>query len=157
MDKRALLDRLATNGDERLLLGRVWDKYEQCRRRNIPVVTGFLSPAEQELVRRLKNHGYSVYYLSNIPEDVLALLKERGVLDRFDGGVASCEVKINKPDPRIYQALLDKYQLKADECIFIDDRADNIKAASLLGLGTYQMHSVGSLLRSLPTFGVTIH
>ena len=58
---------------------------------------------------------------------------------------------------RIYQALLDKYQLKADECIFIDDRADNIKAASLLGLGTYQMHSVGSLLRSLPTFGVTIH
>ena len=65
----------------------------------------------QELVRRLKNHGYSVYYLSNIPEDVLALLKERGVLDRFDGGVASCEVHINKPDPRIYQALLDKYHL----------------------------------------------
>ena len=47
----------------------------------------------QELVRRLKNHGYSVYYLSNIPEDVLALLKERGVLDRFDGGVASCEAR----------------------------------------------------------------
>ena len=62
-------------------------------------MTGVLSPAEQELVRRLKNHGYSVYYLSNIPEDVLALLKERGVLDRFDGGVASCEVHINKPDP----------------------------------------------------------
>ena len=53
MDKRDLLGRLAANGDERLLLGRVWDKYEQCRRRNIPVVTGFLSPAEQELVRRL--------------------------------------------------------------------------------------------------------
>ena len=68
-----------------------------------------LSRRMQELVRRLKNHGYSVYYLSNIPEDVLALLKERGVLDRFDGGVASCEVHINKPDPRIYQALLDKY------------------------------------------------
>ena len=82
---------------------------------------------------------------------------ERDFKGLFDGGVASCEVKINKPDPRIYQALLDKYQLKTDECIFIDDRADNIKAASLLGLGTYQMHSVGSLLRSLPTFGVTIH
>ena len=67
----------------------------------------------QELVRRLKNHGYSVYYLSNIPEDVLALLKERGVLDRFDGGVASCEVHVNKPDPRIYQALLDQYGIHA--------------------------------------------
>lgn len=111
----------------------------------------------QELVRKLKSRGYCVYYLSNIPEDVLALLMERDFKGLFDGGVASCEVKINKPDPRIYQALLDKYQLKADECIFIDDRADNIKAASLLGLGTYQMHSVGSLLRSLPTFGVTTH
>ena len=111
----------------------------------------------QTLVEQLKQHGYCVYYLSNIPEDVLALLMERDFKGLFDGGVASCEVKINKPDPRIYQALLDKYQLKADECIFIDDRADNIKAASLLGLGTYQMHSVGSLLRSLPTFGITIH
>ena len=85
----------------------------------------------QELVRRLKNHGYSVYYLSNIPEDVLALLKERGVLDRFDGGVASCEVHINKPDPRIYQALLDKYGLKASECVFIDDNLANVQAAFL--------------------------
>ena len=111
----------------------------------------------QELVRRLKNHGYSVYYLSNIPEDVLALLKERGVLDRFDGGVASCEVHINKPDPRIYQALLDKYHLRADESIFIDDRADNLVAASALGFGIYEMHNVGTLLRSLPTFGVSLH
>ena len=111
----------------------------------------------QELVRKLKSRGYCVYYLSNIPEDVLALLMERDFKGLFDGGVASCEVKINKPDPRIYQALLDKYQLKADECIFIDDRADNIKAASLLGLGTYQMHSVGSLLRSLATCSVAIH
>ena len=42
----------------------------------------------QELVQRLKNHGYSVYYLSNIPQDVLELFQTRGVLDNFDGGVA---------------------------------------------------------------------
>ena len=55
MDKREMLDRLAANGDERLLLGRVWDKYEQCRRRNLPEGTGFLSPAEQAAARRLLN------------------------------------------------------------------------------------------------------
>ena len=75
----------------------------------------------------------------------------------FDGGVASCEVKVNKPDPRIYQALLDKYHLRADECIFIDDRADNLVAASALGFGIYEMHNIGTLLRSLPTFGVSLH
>ncbi len=53
----------------------------------------------QELVQKLKTHGYCVYYLSNIPEDVLALLMERDFQGLFDGGVASCEVHINKPDP----------------------------------------------------------
>ena len=112
----------------------------------------------QELVRRLKNHGYCVYYLSNIPQDVLELFKERGVLDRFDGGVASCEVHINKPDPRIYKALLDKYQLKAGESIFIDDRLENVQTAFRLGFAGIQMKdSVGTLVRSLATCSVVIH
>ena len=111
----------------------------------------------QELVRKLKSRGYCVYYLSNIPEDVLDFLTERDLKGLFDGGVASCEVKVNKPDPRIYQTLLDKYHLRADECIFIDDRADNLVAASALGFGIYEMHGVGTLLRSLPTFGVSLH
>ena len=111
----------------------------------------------QTLVEQLKQRGYCVYYLSNIPEDVLDLLMHRDFEGLFDGGVASCEVKINKPDPRIYQALLDKYHLRADECIFIDDRAENLVAASALGFGIYEMHSVGTLLRSLPTFGVSLH
>ena len=111
----------------------------------------------QELGRRLKNHGYSVYYLSNIPEDVLALLKERGVLDRFDGGVASCEVHINKPDPRIYQALLDKYGQKASECVFIDDNLANVQAAFTLGfVGIRMKESVGTLIRSLATCNVAL-
>ena len=51
-----------------------------------------------------------------------------------DGGVISYEVQIVKPEPGIYKALLQKYNLKADECVFLDDRADNIEAAELLGL-----------------------
>lgn len=111
----------------------------------------------QELVRRMKNHGYCVYYLSNIPQDVLDLLRQRGVLDRFDGGVASCEVHINKPDPRIYQALLDKYHLKAEECVFIDDRPENVQTAFSMGFAGVQMKdSVGTLVRSLATCNVTL-
>ena len=53
--------------------------------------------------------------------------------------------------------MLDKYHLRADECIFIDDRAENLVAASALGFGIYEMHNVGTLLRSLPTFGVSLH
>ena len=53
MEKRELLDRVSMNEQERLLLGRVWDKYDQCRRRNIPVCTEFLSPQEQATAERL--------------------------------------------------------------------------------------------------------
>ena len=110
-----------------------------------------------ELVRRLKSHGYCVYYLSNIPQDVLELLTERGVLAQFDGGVASCEVQVNKPDPQIYKALLKKYQLKASECVFIDDRLENVQAAFALGFVGIQMKdSVGTLIRSLATCNVTL-
>ena len=47
MDRRELLDRTAQDAEERLLLSRVWDKREQCRQRNIPAATDFLSPQEQ--------------------------------------------------------------------------------------------------------------
>ena len=53
MDRRELLDRAARDEDERLLLGRVWDKWEQCRLRSIPTATDFLSPQEQAAAQRL--------------------------------------------------------------------------------------------------------
>jgi RNA-binding protein YlmH len=53
MDRRELLDRAARDGEERLLLGRVLDKYDQCRRRSVPTHTEFLSPQEQAAAERL--------------------------------------------------------------------------------------------------------
>lgn len=54
MDKTALLNR-AASGEERMLLARVLDKYEQMDRRNIPTATPFLSQAEQAAVQALLN------------------------------------------------------------------------------------------------------
>ncbi len=53
MDKRELLDRVSATPEERLLLSRVWDQYDRCRGKNIPTVTAFLSPQEQQAARRL--------------------------------------------------------------------------------------------------------
>ena len=52
MDRRELLDKTAQDAEERLLLSRVWDKREQCRQRNIPAATDFLSPQEQAAAQR---------------------------------------------------------------------------------------------------------
>lgn len=110
-----------------------------------------------ELVQKLKAHGYLVYYLSNIPEDTYAQLFGGPLAGLFDGGVASYEVHINKPDARIYQALLDKYGLKAGECVFIDDNRANVKAAFALGFAGIQMkEDAGTLTRSLATCNIIL-
>jgi putative hydrolase of the HAD superfamily len=87
-------------------------------------------------IKRLKEKGYNVYLLSNYGRTSFEAARDHGrlsFLPMVDGGVISYEVQIVKPEPGIYKALLDKYNLKAEECIFLDDRADNIAAAEALG------------------------
>lgn len=43
-------------------------------------------------------------------------------------------MKCIKPEPQIYQLLLQKHQLKASECLFIDDNSDNVAVAMKLGM-----------------------
>ncbi len=110
-----------------------------------------------DLALRLKKHGYSIYYLSNIASDTLQYLMDRDLGGVFDGGVASCELHINKPDPRIYQALLAKYGLYPRECVFIDDTLENVQAAFKLDITGVPMRSnVGTLIRSLAACNIAL-
>ena len=87
-------------------------------------------------IKCLKEQGYKVYLLSNYGKTSFEAARDHGrlsFLPLIDGGVISYEVKIIKPEPGIYTALLEKYNLDAKECVFLDDRADNIAAAETLG------------------------
>lgn len=87
-------------------------------------------------IKSLKEQGYSVYLLSNYGKTSFEAARDHGrlsFLPLVDGGVISYEVKIVKPEPGIYKALLAKYNLVAGECVFLDDRAENITAAEQLG------------------------
>ena len=61
------------------------------------------------------------------------------MFDNIDGGVFSYEVKKIKPDPEIFHILLKKYNLFASECLFLDDRKDNVVTASNLGFETIEV------------------
>lgn len=87
-------------------------------------------------IRSLKERGYKVYLLSNYGKTSFEAARDNhrlSFLPLVDGAVISYEVQIVKPEPRIYQALLEKYNLKAEECVFLDDKPENIEVAEALG------------------------
>ena len=110
----------------------------------------------QELVRKLKSRGYCVYYLSNIPEDVLDFLTERDLKGLFDGGVASCDVHLLKPEPEIFTTLMQTCNLAYDETIFVDDTKANAQAAYNLGITGILYKNPKSFTRALGACGIEV-
>jgi putative hydrolase of the HAD superfamily len=113
-------------------------------------------PGMAELVEELKNAGYGIYLLSN------ASLRHKEYWQRvpghelFDGLVVSAFEQKIKPDPAIYQCLLDRYGLKGEECLFIDDSPINIAGAYLAGISGIVFHGPEDLRRQLETRKVLI-
>lgn len=91
-------------------------------------------PQTVDLLMELKGKGYGIYGLTNWSAETFPIAYSRyPVLHQFDGIVVSGEEKLIKPDPEIFMVLLDRYNLKAEESVFIDDSPANIKTAEGLG------------------------
>ena len=87
-----------------------------------------------ETIRAL---GYKTYILSNAPLEIPPFLKNKDLEKYFDGKIISAEEKVSKPESQIYEILLERFSLDSTECLFIDDREDNISAAIKCGLNGY--------------------
>ena len=105
---------------------------------------------------KLKLAGYRLYYLSNIAADTMDHLKQREFFPLFDGGIASCDVHMLKPDPQIYTLLMQQYHLAYDECIFVDDNKQNAQAAYDLGITGILYKNPRSFDRALGLCGIEL-
>lgn len=107
-------------------------------------------PGTHEIVFELKKKGYKVYGLTNWSAETLPLAKARfNVFAALDGMVVSGEEKLIKPDPRLYQILLTRFQLRAENCVFIDDNPVNISAARALGIDGIRFENAAQVRREL--------
>ena len=92
-------------------------------------------PGMLELILDLKSKGVGVYGLTNWPAETFSEARRRfKTIANIDNIVVSSFVKLAKPEHAIYQLLLSRYDLKPEECVFIDDRKDNVDAAIALGM-----------------------
>jgi putative hydrolase of the HAD superfamily len=87
------------------------------------------------LLPGLRKRGFKLYYLSNFPLDIFDEVRTGYYFFRhFDGGLISAEAKCSKPDIGIFKILIEKYSLRPEECLFIDDIETNVKTAEILGM-----------------------
>jgi len=103
-----------------------------------------------EILRRLKEAGYPLYGLSNWPDGKFQGVRHKfPFLEWFDDIVISGAVKLAKPDPRIFELLLERIGRPAQECVFIDDSAKNIAVAKEMGFKAIQFAGPDHLEQAL--------
>jgi 2-haloacid dehalogenase len=104
-----------------------------------------------EIFKELKAQGkYKIYALTNWSAETYPIAqKHYDFLNWFDGVVMSGAEKMRKPDPAFFQLLLDRYQLKAEEVLFIDDNFRNIKSALKMGVDSIHFISPEELRAEL--------
>lgn len=109
-------------------------------------------PGMTELVSEIADRGEKrLYLLSNINTGFASKYGNtpwiKKLLDRFDGLVFSGKLGIVKPSREIFEYLLGKYGLSADECVFIDDSEHNVLGARAVGINAYLFDGDAEKLR----------
>ena len=125
-------------------------------RRLMQAVPPFLIPIDDtvQLIQDLKNNHNKLYVLSNMHIASINHIENKySFWDLFDGTVVSCRINKIKPDPDIYQYLLDTYQLNINETVFIDDTAINLKTAADLGITTIKFENPDQCRNELEEIG----
>lgn len=90
-----------------------------------------------KFIDSLKTKGYKTYILSNAPLDVPEYLENNNLNKYFDGKIISAEEKIAKPNKNIYELILNRFSLVPEECLFIDDKPENIDGANSCKINGY--------------------
>lgn len=104
-----------------------WERWEE--------MIGGEVPGMKEWIGELKREGYKLYGLSNWSHETFPLVKDKyEVFRQLDGIVMSGHELVAKPNRQIYERLLERYGLKAEECVFIDDRKENVEAGEKVGI-----------------------
>lgn len=97
-------------------------------------------PGMAEYLKKKKSEGYKLFLLSNAPDYVYDNSHLIPGLQYMDGIVISGHEKLIKPMPEIYQLILNRYNLNANECLFIDDLSLNCAGAIMQGMHALVFH-----------------
>ncbi len=109
------------------------------------------------ILAQLKQQGYTLYALSNWSAEKFSLMRDKyAFLNWFDDLIISGEEGMIKPDPRIYDVVLQRAGKQAEACVFIDDSEHNTIAAEKLGFATILFTSAQQTAADLRRMGIML-
>jgi 2-haloacid dehalogenase len=136
----AVAELAARHPEERALIEAYWHRWPE-------MIAGPID-ASVEVLAELRQAGLELHALTNWSAETFGFARERfAFLTWFRSIVVSGEIGLIKPDPRIFELLLERTGRMAKDCIYIDDSAVNVVAAAGLGFDAIQFHD-GRQLRA---------
>lgn len=100
-------------------------------------------PGMPELLAELDAAGVPLFAITNFSGEFFPPFRAKypAMFDRFRDIIVSGDEKMMKPDPAIYRLALDRFGLRAEEAVFVDDNPDNVAGAAALGI--HAIHFTG--------------
>jgi 2-haloacid dehalogenase len=112
-------------------------------------------PGAVDVLAELRAGGVRLVALSNWSAETFPTARERfDFLAWFEGIVISGEVGVNKPDPRIFEHLVERFGIAPAAALFIDDSPANVDAARALGFSAIRFTDATALRRELVRLGL---
>lgn len=166
-DALLLMCQLKSSKQKEISPERFWQEYELSSGKRLPddwkeqfekisLLSIRANPQMLDLVDELRHRGYQVALLSNVRASRAAFIREQGIYSHFDPVVLSCEIGVKKPQKEAFYALLHQAHVSASDCIMIDDKLENIKAAEDVGMDAILFTSVEELKEKLEERGITL-
>jgi epoxide hydrolase-like predicted phosphatase len=107
-------------------------------------------------IQDLNLAGLKTPVISNTSAEGMRLNEEVGIYEHFGPLILSCDVGIEKPDRKIYEIAVERIGLKPEECIFVDDKVDNLATAAIMGMKTILFKDAEQLRKDLEKYNVNI-
>ena len=107
-------------------------------------------PGMEELVLELKGKGYRILGLTNWSCETFCQVRHKyPIFGLMDGMLVSGEEHMIKPSEEFFRLLLERFSLKAEECLFVDDNAANVEGALRIGMHAVRFHNAFQLRREI--------
>lgn len=120
----------------------------------LPLLQGDLRPEMVEALKRIKPQFKTGCITNNLPANAIGSLTGRSlyiaeVMVLFDYVIESAKIGLRKPDPRIYQLMVERLKVDPNKCVYLDDLGVNLKPARGMGMTTIKVTSGAQAIAEL--------